>query len=181
MFVAPKQRHRRVALQRSCRSTSSADTVPVRRHAAPCQPDGGAAEFPGQQRRGVHRLCQGQSGKVNFASSGNGTSVHMSGELFKLLAGIDMVHVPYRGSSGGLSGSNERQGARAVRQPAGLDRLCARRTAQGTRRDHRAALASTPEIPRSPRPSRTMRQACVRHLGAEGHAAGDRRDAHTRR
>jgi tripartite-type tricarboxylate transporter receptor subunit TctC len=37
--------------------------------------------------------------KVNFASSGNGTSVHMSGELFKLLAGIDMVHVPYRGSS----------------------------------------------------------------------------------
>jgi tripartite-type tricarboxylate transporter receptor subunit TctC len=38
-------------------------------------------------------------GKLNFASSGNGTSVHMSGELFKLMAGIDIVHVPYRGSS----------------------------------------------------------------------------------
>jgi tripartite-type tricarboxylate transporter receptor subunit TctC len=39
-------------------------------------------------------------GKLSFASSGNGTSVHMSGELFKLMTGIDMVHVPYRGSSG---------------------------------------------------------------------------------
>jgi tripartite-type tricarboxylate transporter receptor subunit TctC len=41
-------------------------------------------------------------GKLNFASSGNGTSVHMSGELFKLMAGIDIVHVPYRGSGPAL-------------------------------------------------------------------------------
>jgi tripartite-type tricarboxylate transporter receptor subunit TctC len=39
-------------------------------------------------------------GKISFASSGNGTSVHMSGELFKAMTGIEMVHVPYRGSSG---------------------------------------------------------------------------------
>jgi len=38
-------------------------------------------------------------GKLSFASSGNGTSVHMSAELFKIKAGIDMVHVPYRGSA----------------------------------------------------------------------------------
>ncbi len=38
-------------------------------------------------------------GKVNFASGGSGTSVHMSGELFKMLAGISMVHVPYRGAA----------------------------------------------------------------------------------
>jgi tripartite-type tricarboxylate transporter receptor subunit TctC len=38
-------------------------------------------------------------GKVNFASGGSGTSVHMSGELFKMLAGINMVHVPYRGAA----------------------------------------------------------------------------------
>jgi len=38
-------------------------------------------------------------GKVSYASSGNGTSVHMSAELFKMMAGLDMVHVPYRGSS----------------------------------------------------------------------------------
>jgi tripartite-type tricarboxylate transporter receptor subunit TctC len=39
-------------------------------------------------------------GKISFASSGNGTSVHMSGELFKAMTGIEMVHVPYRGSAG---------------------------------------------------------------------------------
>jgi tripartite-type tricarboxylate transporter receptor subunit TctC len=39
-------------------------------------------------------------GKLTFASSGNGTSVHMSGELFKFMTQIDIVHVPYRGSAG---------------------------------------------------------------------------------
>ena len=34
-------------------------------------------------------------GKVTLASSGNGTSVHMSGELFKMMTSLDMVHVPY--------------------------------------------------------------------------------------
>jgi tripartite-type tricarboxylate transporter receptor subunit TctC len=37
-------------------------------------------------------------GKINMASSGVGTSIHMSGELFKLTAGVQMQHVPYRGS-----------------------------------------------------------------------------------
>jgi tripartite-type tricarboxylate transporter receptor subunit TctC len=39
-------------------------------------------------------------GKVSFASAGNGTSMHMSAELFKMMTGVDMVHVPYRGSAG---------------------------------------------------------------------------------
>ena len=38
-------------------------------------------------------------GKLIYASSGNGTSVHMSAELFKMMAKLDMVHAPYRGSS----------------------------------------------------------------------------------
>jgi tripartite-type tricarboxylate transporter receptor subunit TctC len=38
-------------------------------------------------------------GKINLASSGAGTSIHMSGELFKMMTGLDMVHVPYRGSA----------------------------------------------------------------------------------
>jgi tripartite-type tricarboxylate transporter receptor subunit TctC len=42
-------------------------------------------------------------GKVNMASSGNGTSQHVSGELFKLMAGIDMLHVPYRGAAPALN------------------------------------------------------------------------------
>jgi tripartite-type tricarboxylate transporter receptor subunit TctC len=38
-------------------------------------------------------------GKINMASSGSGTSIHMSGELFKMMTGVDMLHVPYRGSA----------------------------------------------------------------------------------
>ena len=38
-------------------------------------------------------------GKINMASSGNGTSVHLSGELFKAMTGVEMQHVPYRGSA----------------------------------------------------------------------------------
>ncbi len=38
-------------------------------------------------------------GKLNFASSGNGTSIHLSGELFKVMAGVQMTHIPYKGSA----------------------------------------------------------------------------------
>jgi tripartite-type tricarboxylate transporter receptor subunit TctC len=38
-------------------------------------------------------------GKINFASPGIGTAIHMAGELFKMMTGIDMVHVPYRTSA----------------------------------------------------------------------------------
>ena len=41
--------------------------------------------------------------KINWASSGNGTSVHLSGELFKIMTGIDLTHVPYRGSAPALT------------------------------------------------------------------------------
>jgi tripartite-type tricarboxylate transporter receptor subunit TctC len=43
--------------------------------------------------------CKANPGKVSYASSGNGTSVHMSAELFKALTQVDMAHVPYRGSA----------------------------------------------------------------------------------
>jgi tripartite-type tricarboxylate transporter receptor subunit TctC len=42
-------------------------------------------------------------GKVNFASSGSGTSIHLSGELFKVLTGVQITHVPYKGSSFALT------------------------------------------------------------------------------
>ncbi len=45
-------------------------------------------------------LAKSRPGKLNYASSGNGTPYHMAGELFKFMAGIDMTHVPYKGSSG---------------------------------------------------------------------------------
>jgi len=42
-------------------------------------------------------------GKLNMASSGNGSTIHVSGELFKMLTGINMVHVPYRGGAPALT------------------------------------------------------------------------------
>jgi tripartite-type tricarboxylate transporter receptor subunit TctC len=41
--------------------------------------------------------------KLNFASSGNGTSIHLSGELFKTMTGVQMTHVPYKGSAPALT------------------------------------------------------------------------------
>jgi tripartite-type tricarboxylate transporter receptor subunit TctC len=46
------------------------------------------------------KLAKASPGKLNYASSGPGTPYHMAGELFKAMAGVDIVHVPYKGSSG---------------------------------------------------------------------------------
>ena len=45
------------------------------------------------------KLAKAKPGQINFASSGSGTSIHLSGELFKTMAGVDMTHVPYKGSA----------------------------------------------------------------------------------
>jgi tripartite-type tricarboxylate transporter receptor subunit TctC len=49
-------------------------------------------------------LAKSQPGKLNYASSGQGTPYHMAGELFKAMAGIDVIHVPYRNSGEARSG-----------------------------------------------------------------------------
>ncbi len=49
-------------------------------------------------------LAKSQPGKLNYASSGQGTPYHMAGELFKTMAGIDLVHVPYRNSGEARNG-----------------------------------------------------------------------------
>jgi len=46
--------------------------------------------------------CKANPGKINMASSGSGTSVHLSGELFKTMTGCNMVHVPYKGAGPAL-------------------------------------------------------------------------------
>jgi tripartite-type tricarboxylate transporter receptor subunit TctC len=48
------------------------------------------------------KLAKAQPGKVNYASSGAGSTQHLAGEIFKDAAGVDIVHVPYRGSSPAL-------------------------------------------------------------------------------
>jgi tripartite-type tricarboxylate transporter receptor subunit TctC len=57
---------------------------------------------PGKPYKSVKELiayAKANPGKVNFGSSGSGSSIHLSGELFNSLAKVDMVHVPYKGSA----------------------------------------------------------------------------------
>lgn len=58
---------------------------------------------PAKDLRELIALMKANPGKYNFASSGLGAVVHMAGELFKSMAGVDIVHVPYRGAGPALT------------------------------------------------------------------------------
>jgi tripartite-type tricarboxylate transporter receptor subunit TctC len=60
--------------------------------------------FPAKTVPEFIAYAKANPGKLNLASGGNGTPTHVWGELFKMMAGIDMVHVPYRGMPLALSG-----------------------------------------------------------------------------
>jgi tripartite-type tricarboxylate transporter receptor subunit TctC len=59
--------------------------------------------MPAKSIADVIRMAKEKPGSLTYASSGNGTSLHMSGHLLKVLAGIDIVHVPYRGAGPALN------------------------------------------------------------------------------
>lgn len=58
-----------------------------------------ATSVPAKDMKELIALAKSQPGKLNFASSGSGSLPHLAGELFKLQAKIDIVHVPYRGAA----------------------------------------------------------------------------------
>jgi tripartite-type tricarboxylate transporter receptor subunit TctC len=55
--------------------------------------------MPAKSAQELIDYCKANPGKISYASSGNGTTVHMSAELFKAMTKCEMVHVPYRGSA----------------------------------------------------------------------------------
>jgi tripartite-type tricarboxylate transporter receptor subunit TctC len=55
--------------------------------------------FPAKTVPEFIAYAKANPGKINMASGGNGSSSHLAGELFKMMAGVDMVHVPYRGDA----------------------------------------------------------------------------------
>ncbi|MGA0563103.1 Bug family tripartite tricarboxylate transporter substrate binding protein [Ancylobacter sp. VNQ12] len=59
-------------------------------------------EFPAKTTEELIALLKANPGKYSYASSGNGTPLHLSGELFKSLAGVDMQHIPYQGAGPAL-------------------------------------------------------------------------------
>lgn len=60
-------------------------------------------DFPAKTVQEFIDYCKKNPGKINMASSGAGTSVHLSGELFKKMTGCDMLHVPYKGAGPALT------------------------------------------------------------------------------
>ena len=60
-------------------------------------------DLPAANVQELIALARAQPGKLSFASSGAGSSTHLSSELFKSMAGIDVLHVPYKGSSQALT------------------------------------------------------------------------------
>lgn len=57
----------------------------------------------------VIERAKASPGKLSYASGGNGTAMHLSGEMFKLMAGIDLVHVPFKGSGPAVTAAAQGQ------------------------------------------------------------------------
>ena len=66
------------------------------------EPGNAAQKYQINSVQDLIRAAKANPGKLNFASSGSGTSIHLSAELFKTMTGIYMVHLPYRGSGPAL-------------------------------------------------------------------------------
>src|SRR5207237_9325472 len=59
--------------------------------------------FPAKAVPEFIAYAKANPGKISYASAGSGTSLHMAAELFKMMASVDMVHVPYRSSAAALT------------------------------------------------------------------------------
>src|SRR2546421_257325 len=64
---------------------------------------GAEAELPRSLIRGLIALAKARPGKLSFGSSGTGAASHLSAELFKSMAGVDLLHVPYKGTGQALT------------------------------------------------------------------------------
>jgi tripartite-type tricarboxylate transporter receptor subunit TctC len=113
-------------------------------------------------------------GKVNMASAGNGSISHMAGELFKMMAGVDLLHVPYRGASPALTdllgGQVQVMFASA---PSSIEYV---RT--GKVRGLAVTTAKrSPTLPDLPTVGESVRSRVVRRSSTQGYACRDHRKA----
>ena len=91
--------------------------------------------FPAKTVPEFIAYAQANPGKINMASTGIGTTIHMSGELFKMMAGVNMVHVPYRGTAAALTDLISGQVQVDIRQRGHVDRAHQGRQAATARGD----------------------------------------------
>ena len=78
-------------------------TVLTARTWRPGPPPAPTASFAAKSIPEFIAYAKANPGKLNMASSGTGSTIHMAGELFKMMTGVNMVHVPYRGSAPALT------------------------------------------------------------------------------
>ena len=137
--------------------------------------------FPAQSVKELIAMAKAKPGEINYASAGNGTGQHLSMELFKLMSGINLTHVPYRGAQPAYADVISGQ------VPVFFDNL-ASALGQIKGGNVRALAVSgskrSPLLPDVP----TVAEAGVPGyenyvwfglLGAEGHAATDHRQLHS--
>ena len=98
---------------------------------------------PANSVREFIAYAKANPGRLNMASSGNGTSIHLTGELFKTMTGTYMVHLPYRGSCACAHRPYRRQHERDVRQPAVSAAAHQERPAEGAGGDVARTLVGT--------------------------------------
>ena len=122
--------------------------------------------------------AKARPGQLNMASSGNGTSIHLSGELFKTVTGVYMVHFPYRGSAPAITDLIAgNMNVMFDNLPSALPHIKSGRlkALAVTSRTRSPALPECPDDRGGRRPQRLRCQFLVRTVRAGGNAAHDRR------
>ena len=133
-------------------------------------------------RRSVQELialAKKQPGKLQYASSGVGTFLHLAGELFKLTAGVDILHVPFKGAAPAMIdviGGHTQLMFASIGSTITAHPL---RQVEGLRRRRDAAQSADPgrSDRRRIRPARLRRRQLVRDRRARRHAPADHREA----
>jgi len=136
------------------------------------------ASLPARNLREFIALAKQQPGTINYASAGNGTPHHIAGEMFKQMAGVDLVHVPYKGTGPALPDLISGQVSfMSVEMLAAMPHvLSGKLRAYGVATPQR--IPSAPDIPTVAEPGCRLRgHRVVRRGRARRHPARDRRAA----
>ena len=134
--------------------------------------------FPAKTVPEFIAYAKANPGKINMASGGTGTANHVAGEMFKAMAGVDMLHVPYRGDGAAITDLMGGQGPGLFRRARGRGRTDQDRQAAGARGDDRATLGRVPGDPDRRRVRARLRSEPPQRIGrAQGNARRHHREA----
>jgi len=103
--------------------------------------------LPAKTLQEVIALLKAQPGKFNYASSGNGTTNHTAGEFFKLAAGVDMQHIPYKGGAPAITDLIGGQVQLSFQAPATAMNLIKSGRVRPIATASRSRLAALPDLP----------------------------------